>query len=77
MTSMVRYRAQYDVWGVELDVEFDPQLISIEQIVSMFRVAGKFVGIGDFRPEWKGGDFGTFDVVSEGEFKSWSMENGR
>lgn len=70
----MRYRPEYTVWGVILDVVLNPQVVSIGQLGSMFQAAGHGVGIGDYRPE-RDGDCGTFDVVGEKEFKDWRREN--
>jgi hypothetical protein len=69
----MRYRPEYSVWGVELSVILNPQVISIGQLASMFQAAGHGVGIGDYRPE-RDGDCGTFDVVSEKDFAKWRKE---
>lgn len=66
----IRYRPEYDVWGVELDVVLNPQVISIGQLGTMYQAAGHGVGIGDNRPE-RNGDCGTFDLVSKADFASW------
>lgn len=73
-SAEMRYRPEFDVWGVELDVTLNPQVISISQLATMFQAAGHGVGVGDYRPE-RDGDCGTFDVVSESEFKKWRKEN--
>lgn len=57
----VRYRAEFWPWAVDLDVDFIHPDITIEQLVHLFRRAGRSVGIGNWRPE-KSGDFGTWDV---------------
>jgi hypothetical protein len=73
-TPEMRYRPEYPVWGVELEVELNPQVISAAQLATMFRAAGHGVGIGDYRPE-RDGDCGTFDVVPPSEFEAWKEEN--
>jgi len=73
-SAEMRYRPEYAVWGVILDVQLNPQVISIGHLWSMFQAAGHGVGIGDYRPE-RNGDCGTFDLLeSEKEFKSWRKE---
>ena len=72
-TAEMRYRPEYSIWGVELDVVLNPQVVSIGQLASMFQAAGHGVGVGEFRPE-RNGDCGTFDVVSEKEFAKWRKE---
>lgn len=72
-TATMRYRPEYPVWGVILDVVLNPQVVSIGQLATMFQAAGHGVGIGEYRPE-RDGDCGTFDIVSEAEFLSWNDE---
>lgn len=72
-SAEMRYRPEYSVWGVELDIVLNPQVVSIGQLASMFQAAGHGVGIGDYRPE-RDGDCGTFDVVSSKEFAAWKKE---
>lgn len=71
----MRYRPEYTIWGVILQIELNTQVISFEQLGSMFQMAGHGVGIGDYRPETDG-DCGTFDIVPETEFKAWREEHG-
>lgn len=73
-TPEMRYRPEYSVWGVELKVIVNPQVISIGQLGSMFQAAGHGVGVGDYRPE-RDGDCGTFELVSPQEFSKWKEES--
>lgn len=66
----VRYRPEFQVWGVALDVELNRTVISISQLVGMFRAAGIGVGVGDYRSE-RDGDCGYFEVVTEDQFEKW------
>lgn len=72
-TAEMRYRPEYPIWGVELDVILNPQIISIGQLGSMFQAAGHGVGVGEYRPE-RDGDCGTFELVSEPDFAAWRKE---
>jgi hypothetical protein len=72
-TPEMRYRPEYSIWGVELDIVLNPQVISAGQLGSMFQAAGHGVGVGDYRPE-RDGDCGTFDVVSEADFAKWRKD---
>ena len=74
-TPEMRYRPEYENWGVELDIVLNPQVVSIGQLGSMFQAAGHGVGIGDYRPE-RDGDAGTFEMVGQAEFKAWKKEGG-
>lgn len=69
-TPEMRYRPEYSIWGVELNVVINPQVISIGQLGSMFQAAGHGVGVGDYRPE-RDGDCGTFELVGEKDFADW------
>jgi len=73
-TAEMRYRPEYSIWGVALNIVLNPQVISIGQLGSMFQAAGHGVGVGDYRPE-RDGDCGTFDLASEAEFVAWRQEN--
>lgn len=72
-TAEMRYRPNYDVWGVELDVVLNPQIVSFGQLGTMFQAAGHGVGVGEYRPE-RNGDCGTFDLVDEKDFVAWRKE---
>lgn len=62
-TSDVRYRPEYSKWTVELEIRYNANVISPEQIVNMFNTGGFSTGVGEWRPE-KNGNFGMFEVVS-------------
>lgn len=49
-----------------LQIEYNADILSAEQIVNLFNIAGNAVGVGDWRPgSGKGGSFGRFHVVAE------------
>jgi hypothetical protein len=58
---LMRYRPCFPEWEAELEITFDPQIIEADQILQSAENAGKFIGLGDFRPN-KGGSFGRFEV---------------
>jgi hypothetical protein len=58
----MRYRAEYRDWSVKIPVEFNPRIISMEQLCNLFDNAGYSVGICEWRPE-KDGQFGRFRLV--------------
>jgi hypothetical protein len=62
-TATMRYRPEYWPWSATLKVRYNANVISLDQVVSLFNLAGD-VGIGEWRPE-KDGDFGTFHVEAE------------
>lgn len=60
-----RSRARIEIWGARLHVEYDDELIDEYAIIALLELAGKTVGVGDYRPETGGGPFGRFVVVKE------------
>lgn len=59
---VMRYRPMFKEWGLKFIVEFEDE-ISADALKEAFEIAGKYVGIGDWRPEKKG-KFGKFMVTS-------------
>jgi len=62
----LRYRGEWQKWSVELLVKFNGNLMSAEQVVSLFDTAGFAVGVGEWRPE-RDGPYGRFHVARDGE----------
>jgi hypothetical protein len=60
-SRLMRYRPKFDDWAVTLNVMYNPEVIDRDQLIACMKNAGKFIGIGDFRPN-KGGQLGRFDV---------------
>lgn len=65
-TTDLRYRPEFKNWKALIKVEFLEDVISPEQIVNIFELAGFCSGIGEDRPNKKGHTFGMFHV---GEFE--------
>jgi hypothetical protein len=65
-TSTNRYRAEFKHWSVTLDIVFNAGIISLEQLINLFQIAGFGVGVGEWRPE-RDGTYGTFHVATEHE----------
>lgn len=61
----LRYRPYFYGWSVDLNLRYNQAVVSDEQIVMMFDLAGFGVGVGDWRPE-KNGQFGMFHVDKAG-----------
>ena len=57
----IRYRAEFKEWSPVLRVDY---MISAQQVVDLFNMAGRMVGVGEWRPE-KSGTHGTFKIVTE------------
>ncbi len=56
------YRPRWDKWSLTIRMRYNPQLISADQIVTLFREGGRGVGLGAWRRA-NGGAFGTFDLA--------------
>lgn len=51
-SRIIRSRPIFRKWSVSIELEFDPSMISREQISDSLIRAGKAIGIGDFRPRY-------------------------
>lgn len=60
-TADLRYRAEFKEWSVTLPVRYNARVLSAEQVVNLFQIAGFAVGVGEHRPQ-KDGTWGTFHV---------------
>ena len=58
---ILRTRAMFESWAVDLVVEVDPELVDAGQLGNWLEIAGRRVGVGDWRPE-KSGHYGRFDI---------------
>lgn len=63
-TADLRYRAEFPKWKSIFNVKYNAGVISEEQIINLFQIAGFSVGVGEWRPE-KNGQFGTFEIATE------------
>lgn len=62
-SRILRTRAKFDEWGLAFTVEVDPELVDQHQLETWLDIAGRRLGLGDWRPE-KSGHYGRFHVVS-------------
>ena len=60
---ILRTRAKFDEWAVTFTVEVDDELVDKEQLATWLDIAGRRIGLGDWRPE-KSGHYGRFETVS-------------
>jgi hypothetical protein len=65
---VVRYRPRLEKWECSFCVEYDPELMTEEQVRTIVDDAGCRVGLLDFRPAKKG-PFGRFMVTEWGQEK--------
>ena len=62
----VRFRGEFEEWGAVLDVEYVASSIDRDSLLSLVAAGGRFVGVGDWRPE-RTGQFGTYRIDGEVE----------
>lgn len=60
-TTDLRYRGEFRKWSCELVLRYNARVLTDEQIINLFNVAGFAVGVGEWRPE-RDGQFGLFHV---------------
>jgi len=58
---VMAYRPKFQKWSLCFSLLYDENTLDQNQIIQAAENAGKYIGIGGFRPE-KGGTFGRFDV---------------
>lgn len=58
---LMRYRPRLNDWSLSVEIIFDENMVERQQILAAAENAGKYIGIGDYRPA-KGGPFGRFTV---------------
>lgn len=63
MKADIRHRGEFPEWEVTIDVIYNKGVISLEQLVNLFRIAGFGVGVGEWRPE-RNGVFGTWEIAT-------------
>lgn len=61
MTVDIRYRGEFKNWSANLNIRYNANAISMEQIINYLNLGGFGVGLGEWRAE-KGGNFGMFHV---------------
>lgn len=61
-TADIRFRGEFREWSCELEIEFNARVISADQLVNLFNVAGFAVGVGEWRSE-RDGQSGAFRVA--------------
>jgi len=57
----LRYRPEWNEWAADVEFEFNPDNLQVEDILTLVDLAGFGVGLHEMRPE-KGGENGRFEV---------------
>lgn len=60
----LRYRPEFSKWEVPMEIEYNADNLTPEDIVNLINLAGFGVGINEWRPE-KGGENGRFRVKED------------
>lgn len=60
-TADICFRAEFKKWSTELLIQFNTRVISMAQIINLFKLGGFSNGAGEWRPS-RGGNFGRFHV---------------
>lgn len=59
-SRILRTRALFDLpWSVEFNVDADDDLVDIDRLRTWLDIAGRRIGLGDWRPQ-RSGEFGRF-----------------
>lgn len=58
---LMRYRPRLNDWSIVVTIHYDENMIERAQIITAAENAGRYIGIGDYRPA-KGGMFGRYSV---------------
>lgn len=60
-TADLRYRAEFKIWAANLAIKYNANVVSPEQIATIFNFGGFANGLGEWRPS-RNGTYGTFHV---------------
>ena len=60
---ILRTRAKFDPWGLGASIEVDDELVDERQLRAWLDIAGRRIGLGDWRPQ-KSGTFGRFTTTA-------------
>ena len=60
-TADIRYRGEFKSWSALIQIRYNANVMSMEQIINLFNLGGFSTGVGEWRAE-KGGSYGMFHV---------------
>jgi hypothetical protein len=63
-TTDLRYRGEFKTWSTTLEVRYNKNVLSMEQIVNLFNIGGFAIGVGEWRPQ-RDGSYGMFHVATK------------
>jgi hypothetical protein len=78
-TPDIRTRAIVPGWATMIRVSFIRPKLTRQDVGNLLAMAGRTVGLGDWRPEKSGGGYGQFRVADPGdeEFQTLMQDGGR
>ena len=59
----VRFRPQFNNWSMTFTIQYNENVYSLSQLINFINLGGFSCGLGEMRTE-KGGNFGSYEVVS-------------
>ena len=59
---IMRIRPRFDEWALTFQLDFDGEIVTLNELREIVNHASRKIGLGDFRPDRKG-PFGVFDVT--------------
>lgn len=65
-TADIRYRGEFLKWSVDIPIRYNAGVLSAEQIIHLFNIAGFAIGVGEWRPQ-RDGQFGRFHVATQAD----------
>ncbi|KKN05231.1 hypothetical protein LCGC14_1089480 [marine sediment metagenome] len=70
-TTDIRYRPEFRTWKIKVRVRFNANIITAEQLINLFNLAGHHVGIGEGRPGAPKNtmDWGLFHIATGEELE--------
>lgn len=51
-SMVIRTRATWSEWSLKFQVGFDPEVLNEDDVINYIDRAGKYVGLGDYRPRY-------------------------
>ena len=60
-SRLLKTRAKFDEWSATFLIDTDPELVDQDQLERWLFIAGRRIGLGDWRPQ-KSGLYGRFEV---------------
>ncbi len=66
--AQTKFTPQFHDWSCELDIQYDQNNISVQDIITLLNYAGFYNGVGAWRPKGGGGgsgEYGMYEVVTK------------